>query len=280
MTRIAPLALFLLAASLPAQMAPDPRPYTALYVFGDSYSDTGAGFQFADGPTAVAYLAQYLHIPFTYYGAPDAQGKSLNFAVSAAKTGADPGIHEAPNAVFRVGMKNQVDEFAALLHSGDLKFDPAQTMFYFAGGLNDRGSASGYTRTNIEAEIDTLYSLGARRFMVALLPTKIPAFTSAGYQFNLEIRRIPADARAQHPEIRIALSDWGPFFDEVVANPAKYGLTNTTSPCAAGLPLHHQSPAVCASPSTHFYYYEAHPSTAAHRAVGSMLYTEALTQAP
>jgi hypothetical protein len=57
MTRIAILFLFL-AASLPAQTTPQatPRPYTTLYVFGDSYSDTGAGFPYADGPTAVAYL--------------------------------------------------------------------------------------------------------------------------------------------------------------------------------------------------------------------------------
>ena len=280
MTRIAALTLLLLTTPLPAQKAAPPRPYTALYVFGDSYSDTGAGFQYADGPTAVAYLAQYLQIPFTYYGAPASTGKSLNFAVSAAKTGSDTGVREAPNAFFRLGMKNQVDEFAALLHSGDLKFDPAQTMFFFAGGLNDRGSAPGYTRTNIEAEIDTLYSLGARRFMVALLPTKIPQFASAGAAFNPEIARIPADERAAHPDIRIANSDWGPFLDQVITHPAQYGLTDTTSPCAAGFPLHNQSPILCASPATHFYYYEAHPSTAAHRAVGSMLYTEALTKAP
>jgi len=280
MTRIATCTLLFLAATLPAQKAAPTRPYTALYVFGDSYSDTGAGFQYADGPTAVAYLAQYLQIPFTYYGAPDSQGKSLNFAVSAAKTGSDAGVHEAPNAIFRLGMKNQVDEFAALLRSGDIKFDPVQTMFFFAGGLNDRGSAPGYTRTNIEAEVDTLYALGARRFMVALLPTKIPAFTSAGYQFNPQLARIPADERATHPDIRIANSDWGPFLDQVITHPAQYGFTDTTSPCAESLPLHHQNPLACASPSTHFYYYEAHPSTAAHRAVGNMLYTEALTKAP
>jgi len=273
------LTLLLLAAILPAQTAAKPRPYTALYVFGDSYSDTGAGFPYADGPTAVAYLAQYLNIPFSYYGAPDFTAKSLNFAVSAAKTGSDPGLRETPTALFRLGMKNQVDEFAALLHSGEIKFDPAQTMFFLAGGLNDRGSSPGYTLANLEAEIDTLYALGARRFMVALLPTKIPAFASAGAQFNPELARIPADARAKHPDIRIANSDWGPYLDEVITHPAKYGLTDTTTPCA-GLPALTPTQPHCSSPQTHFYYYTAHPSTAAHRAVGDMLYTEALTKSP
>jgi phospholipase/lecithinase/hemolysin len=153
-------------------------------------------------------------------------------------------------------------------------------MFFLAGGLNDHGSGPGYTRTNIEAEIDTLYSLGARRFMVALLPTRIPAFTSVGYACNLQLARVPTDERAKHPDIRIALSDWGRFFDQVITHPAQYGLTDTTSPCADGFPVHNESPHACASPATHFYYYEAHPSAAAHRAVGALLYTEALNKAP
>jgi phospholipase/lecithinase/hemolysin len=267
------LLALLLAATLPAQTTP--HPYTALYVFGDSYSDTGAGFPYADGPTAIAYLAQRLAIPFTWYGAPDAKNKSLNFAVSAAKTGSNPGQREAPNALFALGMKNQVDEFAALLKSGQLHFDPAQTLFFLAGGLNDRGTPPGYTRLNEEAEIDTLYALGAHRFMVALLPTQIPAFASAGTAFNPEIARIPTEEQAKHPDIRIALSNWGLFFDQVITHPAAYGLTDTTTPCAT-LTLAPDQPH-CASPETHFYYFTAHPSTAAHRAVASLLYTESLT---
>lgn len=36
------------------------RPIARMYVFGDSYSDTGAGYVDGDGPTAVAYLARKL----------------------------------------------------------------------------------------------------------------------------------------------------------------------------------------------------------------------------
>lgn len=277
-------ALLLFAATLAAQSPIPPvslaaaRPYTQLYVFGDSYSDTGAGSLYADGPTAVAYLAKRLGIPFTYYGAPNSSGKSLNFAVSAAKTGSGAGKRVSPNDFFGLGMKNQVDEFAALLKSGDLKFDPAVTMFFLAGGLNDRGTPSGYTRTNLEAEIDTLCALGARRFMVALLPTQIPAFSTAGTQFNPEIARIPAEERARHPDIRIATSAWGLFFDEVIRHPAEYGITDTSTSCADG-PTDGATQPHCLSSATHYYYYAAHPSTATHKAVGDMLYTESLKQA-
>ena len=255
-------------------------PYTQLYVFGDSYSDSGSGYVDTNGPTAVAYLAQRLAIPFTYYGDPNSKGKGLNFAISGAGTGAGAGRRYPTGEMLSIGMKNQVDNFVAFTKSGDIpKFDPATTMFFFAGGLNDRqASPTGYTRTNIEAEIDTLYDLGARRFMVALLPTKIPQFATAGTTFNPELAKIPAEELARHPDIRIANSNWGPFLDEVITNPAKYGITDTTHPCA-GRAIHHEDTTPCPSPDTHFFYHEGHPSTAVHRAVGDMLYTESLTKA-
>ncbi len=255
------------------------KPYTRLYVFGDSYSDTGAGYVDADGPTAVAYLARRLGIPFTYYGDQASKGKGLNFAVSGARTGAGGGKRYPGGELLGFGMKNQLDEFAALVKSGTVTFDPAQTMFFLAGGLNDRGTPAGYTKDNLEAEIDALYDLGARRFQVALLPVKIPAFATAGEQFNPELEKIPAEEQAKHPDIRIATSDWGPFFDQVITHPDLYGLTDTTTTCA-GRAIKDENPDPCLHPETHFYYHAGHPSTAAHKAVGDLLYQEALTKAP
>jgi phospholipase/lecithinase/hemolysin len=60
---------------------------------------------------------------------------------------------------------------------------------------------------------------------------------------------------------------------------SKYGITNTTSKCARRQ-LKDEHPDPCLSPQTHFYYYGAHPSTAAHKAVGDLLYEEALKNAP
>jgi phospholipase/lecithinase/hemolysin len=288
MTRFTLAATLLFTTTLAAQTAPKPQPqppliaapYTQLYVFGDSYSDSGSGYLDTNGPTAVAYLAQHLSIPFTFYGDPNSKGKGLNFAISGAGSGAGAGRRYPTGEMLGIGMKNQVDNFVAFTKTNDIpKFDPATTMFFFLGGLNDRGKPDGYTRTNIEDEIDTLYSLGARRFMVALLPTKIPQFATAGTAFNPELARIPAEELAKHPDIRIANSNWGLFLDEVITNPAKYGITDTTHPCA-GRAIHHEDTTPCAAPDTHFFYHEGHPSTAVHRAVGDMLYHEAITQAP
>jgi phospholipase/lecithinase/hemolysin len=152
-------------------------------------------------------------------------------------------------------------------------------MFFFAGGLNDGRRPDGFVRTNIESEIDTLYDLGARRFMVAILPIRIPQFAAAGRRVNPELEKIPGEERAKHPDIRIALSQWGSFFDEVITNPAKYGLTDTAAPCS-DRPFGPQKIATCTNPDAYFFYHEGHPSTAAHRAVGELLYREAITKAP
>jgi len=280
LTLAAAICIAVLAANAPAQ-PPNPHPYTQLYVFGDSYSDSGSGYVDTNGPTAVAFLAQRLGIPFTWYGDPRyTKTQGLNFAISGAGSGSGPGRRYPTGEMLGIGMKNQVDQFVAFTKTGDIpKFDPATTMFFFAGGLNDRGKPEGYTRTNIEAEIDELYDLGARRFTVALLPTKIPQFATAGTAFNPELAKIPAEELAKHPDIRIANSNWGLFMDQVIANPAQYGITDTTHPCA-GRNIHHEDTTPCASPDTHFFYHEGHPSTVVHRAVGDMLYAEATTTAP
>jgi cholinesterase len=255
------------------------RPYTMLFVFGDSYSDSGAGYIDSDGPTAVVYLAQRLKIPFTYFGDPKSEGKGLNFSVSGARTGEGEGKRYPHGEFLSRGMRNQVDDFIALVKNGKVKFDPAQTMFYFAGGLNDRGTIEGYTVTNIEGEIESLYAIGARRFEVALLPEKIPAFATAGTQFNPLLKTIPADIKTKHADVTIANSNWGPDFDEVMEHPAKYGIHDVTNACA-GRVLKNQDSTPCGTPEDHYFYHEGHPSTAVHKAVGEMLYREALASQP
>jgi len=292
MVRFVLACLILFASTLTAQVAPaaapapvsasaaSARPYTLLYVFGDSYSDSGAGYVDSNGPTAVVYLAQRLGIPFTYNGDAASSGKGLNFAVSAASSGEGAGNKLPGGVIFGLGMKNQVDDFVQMLKAGTIpKIDADHTMFYFAGGLNDGGKPAGFTRASIEAEVDTLYDLGARRFMIALLPTKIPVFSAAGVKGNAELATIPAEEKAKHPDIRIANSHWGSFFDEVITNPAKYGITDTTTDCAQRS-FGNRPVEACANPEAHFYYHSAHPSTATHRAVGDMLYQEAITAAP
>ncbi len=254
--------------------ADEARKWSALYVFGDSYSDSGAGYVDGNGPTAVAYLASSLGIPFTYAGDPQESGKSLNFAVSGARTGRSEGVKMRPagspcckdEVLIRRGMKDQVDDFSRRVASGSLRFDAGTTLFFLAGGLNDRNVATETTIANLEGEIRTLYEAGGRYFLVALLPRRIPEFASVGARLNPALVRIPEALRPALPGIHIELSQWGPYFDRVIEDPARYGIRNVSEKCA-GRATDGEDPTPCTDPDAHFYFHPGHPSTAVHRIV-------------
>lgn len=245
---------------------------TRVIVFGDSYSDIGRGYVDGNGPTAVAYLAQHLGSTMVPSNAKKLQGKSVNFAVSGAQTGEGRGF-DTGGFLLGFGMQDQVQEFAEMLKKGSLTFDPATTLFFLAGGLNDGRRTTDDTVSNLTGEIAILYSLGARRFEVADLPVSIPGFHNVAARLNPSLVMIPAMMKPKLHDAVIRNSQWGDFFDEVMAHPAKYGITNTTDRCA-GREIRHEDTTPCPRPDTYFYYHAEHPSTATHRAVGGMLYEE------
>jgi hypothetical protein len=53
---------------------------TDLFVFGDSYSDTGAFFPLTNGSTAVGYLAKNFNITLTTSKNPDHGTEGINFS--------------------------------------------------------------------------------------------------------------------------------------------------------------------------------------------------------
>ncbi|HEV2272769.1 MAG TPA: SGNH/GDSL hydrolase family protein [Acidobacteriaceae bacterium] len=253
------------------------QPYDRMYVFGDSYSDIGEGYLDGNGPTAVAYFAERLGFPLMRANDPAAAGKSLDFAISGAQTGSGAG-RTVEGALFSVGMRNQVDDFAARVRSHAIAFHPETTLFYLAGGLNDRLLPSETTVSNLEGEIRTLYSVGGRKFLVALLPTAIPAFSAVGLRLDPALARIPSDLEGELKGAQIRMSNWGPFFDEVMLHPGRYGIQNTTEACA-GRAIFHEDTTPCSAPATYFYYHKGHPSTAVHKVVGDKLYAEAMGSA-
>lgn len=263
----------LLAAALPLlAQAPSEARISRMYVFGDSYSDNGAGYVDGDGPTAVAYFAKRLGFelkPATKAGTPT---DSLNFAVSGAQTGPGAG-RKIKDALLGRGMVEQVEDFVARVQSKQVAFDPQVTLFFLAGGLNDGRRQSSETVANLQDHIRKLYGVGARRFRVALLPTAIPGFSAVGQRLNPELRRIP-EIQTELKGARIAISNWGGFFDEVMRNPARYGIENTKDRCA-GRALFNEDATPCAKPSAYYFYHAEHPSTAVHKVVGDKLYEEA-----
>lgn len=276
-------------AEAPIARPSAPSGWTGLYVFGDSYSDSGAGNLDSNGPTAVVYMAQDLGLALkTAGGRQDAPNDSLNFAVSGAQSGAAAGFFARPanappparEALFRQGIKTQVAHFVSAAASGKIRFDPPSSLFFLAGGLNDGGLPTEVTASNIEDEVRTLYKSGARRFALALLPENIPAFHAVATRLNPAISALPGKLGPELPGARIIVSHWGHFFDEVISSPGQYGIRNTTDACAPGHAIFGEAEEPCAAPDTYFYYHEFHPSTAVHRIVGGKLAAEIAQQFP
>jgi phospholipase/lecithinase/hemolysin len=262
--------LFRVSPILPTP-PPEPR-VTRLFAFGDSYSDSGAGYVDGDGPTAVVYVARRLGFELKPATSAHSPADSLNFAVSGAQTGRGAG-RTVKDALLGRGKADQVDDFVALVGAKQIVFDPELTVFYLAGGLNDRRVPSAETVANLEARVRTLSEAGARRFRLALLPTAIAQFSDVGLRLNPELARIPDLVRAQLPQARIALSDWGPSFDEVMRYPSRFGIENRLDTCA-GRAIFNEDATPCARPSAYYFYHAGHPSTAVHKIVGDKLYEE------
>jgi phospholipase/lecithinase/hemolysin len=170
-------------------------------------------------------------------------------------------------------MKNQVAEFVARVHDGSIVFDPDDTLFFIAGGLNDSHIATEQTVANLEGEIQSLYDAGGRHFRLAVLPEAIPAFSEVAKRLNPAIRGIPAQIAPKLKGADIRLSKWGIYYDFIIQHPEKFGIKDTTDQCA-GRSIFSEDVTPCANPAQYFYYHKNHPSTAVHKIVGEMLYRE------
>jgi phospholipase/lecithinase/hemolysin len=267
----------ILAYPLCVLAAPNAQ-YRQLFVFGDSYSDSGAGYVDGNGPTAVVYLGQHMGLKLAAAPNVDAAAQrersnsSLNFAVSGAQTGAGAG-RRVGAARLGYGMRNQVDDFAELVRKGSIAFQPESTLFFIAGGLNDRRLPSETTVANLLGEMRTLYGLGARHFRLARLPEAIPEFREVGLRLNPELEKIPQLAAREFAGIDVRMSDWGRFMDEVRLKPESFGIANITQACA-GRAIFKEDTKPCDKPDAFFYYHAGHPSTAVHKIVGRKLYEE------
>ena len=104
-----------------------------------------------------------------------------------------------------------------------------------------------------------------------MLPTKIRSFSAVGLRLNPALAKIPGDLKLAGATIR--LSHWGEYFDAVMENPAKYGITNTTDACA-GRALFDEDTTEKGDPNTYFFYHSGHPSTAVHKIVAEGLLKE------
>jgi phospholipase/lecithinase/hemolysin len=240
--------------------------YDKLFVFGDSYSDIGAKFVAVNGYTPPYYLAKKIGIELTYPKAPNAAGKSLDYAASGASTGTDPGVERWCCQ----GIMKQVTTFAAQVKANEIQFNPDTTLFFIEGGLNDDELSAKQSIQNISEAVGLLKKLGGKHFTLTLLPTQVPEYSVVALRINPELIKLVSQEKKSTD---IILNHWGAYLDEIKQNPARYGLVNVDTKCA-GTKVFEQEPTVCATPDKYFFYFSRHPSAAVNKLVADRLYDE------
>src|SRR5512139_1500499 len=285
------LAFLLTAANVWAM------PYSGLYAFGDSLSDAGNnpsailsiykllggncdpyhpcppydGGRYSNGPVAVETLANSI-LPG---GANPAN--FFDFAVAGATTGignyGDGGTATSPGALGAPGMYQEIGYYLSL--SGGTA-DP-NALYFVWGGANDFLTLDSpiLAAQNIAGYVGALAAAGAAHILVPNLPdlSYTPFVQSVGMEalaqafsvnFNTELAAQLGGLNLLFPDAGIVLFDTFSFLNDVVMNPADYGLTNSQDAC---LPSLLDMP--CADPDNYVFWDVFHPTTRADAIIGS-----------
>ena len=246
------------------------------------------GHHFSDGATWAEQLATALQIPTS--GGPSLRvpGVFTNYAVGRARAGANSPVFPA------FDLTTQVSEYLS-----DFAGQPPQPtdLFVIWIGANDVGDAltvlltppqlggdpSGNTSAAIlgnavhavAANVATLAAFGARRFLIANVPdlAKTPFIRFLGASQSPLIPQIATlftgfydqgllQVVGQNPLIR--LLDTNALFNDILAAPASFGLSNTTDRCTVPLV---QGNAICSRPHQYLFWDGFHPTTTTHTAI-------------
>jgi phospholipase/lecithinase/hemolysin len=210
------------------------RSFTALYVFGDSLSDTGRNppmgtnasnyfnGRFCNGPLWVEYLSTNLGLPYN---------PSNNFAISGSTTS------DLLTQIAGLPASSNLSSGLFTVVSGGNDFlDSAQTL----GTTNSAWSNMiANAVLNISNAVSTLFTNGAREILVGNLANvgQTPSFvgTPAGYSnyvdskvavFNTMLASAVTDAMQQHAGLRIYLEDNNLAFGTILTNYVAFGFTD------------------------------------------------------
>jgi phospholipase/lecithinase/hemolysin len=250
--------------------------YNGVVVYGDSLSDNGnlygaIGYppppywmgRFSNGPVAVEQLSSTLGVPLT------------DWAWGGATTGigniVDGGSEQNLGLLGLPGMTTSYT-----LTVGTISPDQAaHSLFMIWGGPNDFTS-DGLTMQTADAAVgyimnivDGLQAIGVQHIFVPGMPDlgKTPNYINHGLgtvgsqlslYFNSELVKALQGKG-------VAYFDTYSFMDDVIANPAKYGLTDVTDPCFDGVN-------VCSNPNQYLFWDDFHPTTYADSILAENFY--------
>lgn len=272
-----PLLAGLIAACL---AAPASANYSQIITFGDSLSDNGNLFaltgqppfpyfngRFSNGPVAVEVMSQTLGLTLT------------DFAYGGAQTGMGNVSGAALNGT---GVAGQVAHYGALTGG----HADASALYVVWAGPNDFSEGTNMLKpstpfnasTNLLADIQNLYGLGARDFFVPLMPNL--GVTPLALKTDLAMPGFAALASGQSAiyngllttglaNLSLTLSGINiKTFDTMSFQATQMALFNslgkdTTHPC-----LDSAAHTLCSNPDNYLFWDVIHPTAASHRVLG------------
>jgi outer membrane lipase/esterase len=240
--------------------------------FGDSLVDNGNVFQvtgqtfppnplyfngrFSNGPVWVENIAAKLGVMKT----------SSNFAFGGATSGTlntiDPTLP---------GLTTQLDRF----FQTSPKISTDRLVIVWAGAndyLGGKQSNPIVTVGNLSTALQRLIDAGATQLMVPNLPdlgispaslnnpSQGQRLTELSTVHNRLLKASLATLSQKNPQISIIEIDMQALFSQVVADPAKFSLTNVTQPC-----FNRATGTVCTKPNSFLFWDELHPTAAAYQ---------------
>ncbi|MDT8383896.1 MAG: SGNH/GDSL hydrolase family protein [Gammaproteobacteria bacterium] len=270
-------------------------PYSNLYVFGDSLSDTGNMYaatggilppapyydqgRSSNGPLWVEQLSPRLGLPYQ---------QSTNYSWLGAGTGYNNAWDlDGPAGVDFWGLSDEINYF--LTSTGGMA-DP-NALYVVWAGPNDFISITDPTQipaaiangvNNIATAVATLNAIGAQHFLVPNMPDL--GLTPRASAFGLS-ESLSAVTTAYNGYLDIALMSLGldiitpdtaGLIRDIAADPFAYGLTNASDACFNELILYAGGvPTICADPQNYLFWDTLHPTTAGHTLMAN-LFAEAL----
>ena len=157
--------------------------------------------------------------------------------------------------VIPFGLGTQVNYYLA---SAITDFHKDQHLFVIWSGSNDyvQGRddaeyATTNTVANIQSQIEWLVYYGAKSFLVLNLPdlSSVPLVIEKAQEegmdypqkighlvqlHNTKLKKMLEDEQAKYPDVKIITVDINAYFKDVLKDPQKYNIQNTTDPCYEG----------------------------------------------
>jgi phospholipase/lecithinase/hemolysin len=247
------------------------------------------------GKNAVEVLAQRLGLPpllaskngGNNFATGGATTGFLNFAGDGALVpnpspfpGVPPGTPFFPGLA-SIGIRTEVAQFAARLAGAPAD---AGALYVLWGGANDifLNAALSLPQdpvasvSNLAATIGDLYALGARTLLVPNLPDlgkapqfnadpAAPAVTALTLAFNSLLAGALSTLESSLPGLDVIPFDTFDAFDDLLANAASFGITNTTDACFVLIVLGN----LC-DPASFIFWDKDHPTPLVHEILGNL----------